>query len=97
MTSLILDSSTLFNDTDRVSFANEIARVLKADGRYFMLCFSDKEPTNWGGPRRITREEIEATFASRFKINYIRDAFLATRIHKNGGRAHLTSATRKSE
>lgn len=94
----VIDSGLFhtFNDTDRGSFANEIARVLKADGRYFMLCFSDKEPTDWGGPRRITREEIEQTFASRFKINYVRDAFFATRMHKNGGRAYLTSATRKS-
>jgi hypothetical protein len=62
-----------------------------------MLCFSDKEPTNWGGPRRITKEEIETTFSSLFNINYIKDAYFATRIHNNGGRAYLTSATRKSE
>ena len=86
-----------FNHSDRVSFANEIARVLKPNGSYFMLCFSDKEPTNWGGPRRLTREEIVATFASLFKINYIRDSVFATRLHENGGRAYLTSATKKSE
>lgn len=94
----VIDSGLFhtFNDSDRVSFANEIARVLKADGRYFMLCFSDKEPTNWGGPRRITREEIEATFSQLFKIYYIRDSFFATRIHDKGGKAYLTSATKKS-
>ena len=85
-----------FNDNDRVVFAREIARVLKTDGRYFMLCFSDKEPTSWGGPRRVTREEIEATFSPLFNIDYIKDAYFATRIHKNGGRAYLTSATKKS-
>jgi len=85
-----------FNDNDRVDFASEIARVLKQDGRYFMLCFSDKEPTNWGGPRRITKEEIETTFSPFFDINYIREAYFATRIHNSGGRAYLTSATKKS-
>jgi hypothetical protein len=60
-----------------------------------MLCFSDKEPTSWGGPRRVTKEEIEATFSLFFNINYIRDDYFATRIHNNGGRAYLTSATRK--
>jgi len=64
--------------------------------KYFMLCFSDKEPTNWGGPRRVTREEIEATFSPLFNIDYIKDAYFATRIHNNGGRAYLTSATKKS-
>jgi SAM-dependent methyltransferase len=85
-----------FNDVDRIAFARQIARVLKTGGRYFMLCFSDKEPTNWGGPRRITREEIETTFSPLFNINYIKDAYFATRIHNNGGRAYLTSATKKS-
>jgi SAM-dependent methyltransferase len=73
-----------FSDNERLVFAHEIARVLTTNGRYFMLCFSDKEPTNWGGPRRITRAEIEATFSPLFKVNYIRDAFFATRIHNNG-------------
>ena len=85
-----------FSDNERLVFAREIARVLTTNGRYFMLCFSDKEPTNWGGPRRITKAEIEATFSPLFKVNYIRDAFFATRIHNNGGRAYLTSATKKS-
>ena len=84
-----------FNDNDRVVFASEIARVLKANGGYFMLCFSDKEPTNWGGPRRVSKEEIEATFSPLFNINYIKDAHFATRIHTQGGRAYLTSATKK--
>ena len=85
-----------FNDNDRAVFALEIACVLKTDGKYFMLCFSDKEPTNWGGPRRVTREEIEATFSPLFNIDYIKDAYFATRIHNNGGRAYLTSATKES-
>jgi ubiquinone/menaquinone biosynthesis C-methylase UbiE len=85
-----------FSDNERLVFAHEIARVLTTNGRYFMLCFSDKEPTSWGGPRRITREEIETTFSPLFNINYIKGAYFATRIHDNGGRAYMTSATRKS-
>ena len=85
-----------FNDNDRVVFAREITRVIKTSGRYFMLCFSDREPTDWGGPRRVTREEIEATFSPLFNINYIKDTYFATRIHNDGGRAYLTSATKKS-
>jgi SAM-dependent methyltransferase len=84
-----------FNDHDRLTFAQEIARILRTNGGYYMLCFSDKEPTNWGGPRRVTKEEIEATFSPFFYINYIRDDYFATRIHNNGGRGYLTSAIRK--
>ena len=83
-----------FQDSERTVFAREIARVLREGGKYFMLCFSEKEPTDWGGPRRVTRREIEETFSPRFKINYIRDSSFATRIHDKGGMAYLTSATR---
>ena len=93
----VIDSGLFhtFTDEDRPRFAAEIARVLQSDGRYFMLCFSDKEPTGWGGPRRVTKMEIEQTFSPFFKINYVRDVFFATRIHDNGGKAYLTSATKR--
>jgi ubiquinone/menaquinone biosynthesis C-methylase UbiE len=85
-----------FNDNDRPVYAREIARVLAPNGKYFMLCFSEKEPTNWGGPRRVTKKEIEATFSPLFKINYIKDVLFATRFHNDGGKAYLTSATKNS-
>jgi len=92
----VIDSGLFhtFTDNDRPVYAREIARVLVTGGRYFMLCFSEKEPTNWGGPRRITRKEIETTFSPLFKINYIKDAYFATRFHTNGGKAYLTSASK---
>jgi len=92
----VIDSGLFhtFSDDDRPSYAREIARVLALRGRYFMLCFSEKDPPGWGGPRRVTREEIETTFTPLFNINYIRDASFATRIHNNGGKAYLISATK---
>jgi ubiquinone/menaquinone biosynthesis C-methylase UbiE len=86
----------IFTDKDRPVYAREVARVLAKRGRYFMLCFSEKEPTDWGGPRRITREEIEKTFSPAFKINYIKETTFATRMHNSGGRAYLTTATKLS-
>jgi len=43
----VIDSGLFhtFTDNDRPSYAREIARVLVTRGRYFMLCFSEKEPT----------------------------------------------------
>jgi SAM-dependent methyltransferase len=94
----VIDSGLFhtFTDNDRPTYAHEIARVLVPGGKYFMLCFSEKEPTGWGGPRRVARGEIDATLSPFFKINYIRDALFATRFHNDGGRAYLTSATRRS-
>ena len=94
----VIDSGLFhtFPDADRPVYAREVARVLARRGKYFMLCFSEKEPTNWGGPRRVTKQEIESTFSPMFNIYYIRDALFATRFHSNGGKAYLTSAIRIS-
>lgn len=92
----IVDSGLFhtFSDEDRTTYVGEIGRVLRTGGKYFMLCFSEKEPTDWGGPRRITRREIENSLRRLFQINYIRDASFATRIHDKGGKAYITSASR---
>jgi len=94
----VIDSGLFhtFPDDDRSVYAREVARILSPKGRYFMLCFSEKEPTNWGGPRRVSRQEIESTFSLLFDINYIRDVLFATRFHSSGGKAYLTSAVRIS-
>jgi ubiquinone/menaquinone biosynthesis C-methylase UbiE len=85
-----------FDDTRRRRFVEEIARVTKPGGTYFILCFSDKEPTNWGGPRRVSRKELLTFLSPSFTVNYVRDELFATRIHNEGGKAYLASATRKS-
>ena len=92
----VIDSGLFhtFPDDQRMIFVGEIGRVLRTGGKYFMQCFSEKEPTDWGGPRRITRGEIEQALSRLFRISYIRDALFDTRIHEKGGRAYLTSATR---
>jgi len=81
------------DDDERPIFARQIRRVLVHGGKYFMLCFSDKEPGN-EGPRRISKKEIEETFSKMFRINYIKDAFFATKWDKKGPKAYLTSMTK---
>jgi SAM-dependent methyltransferase len=83
-----------FHDNERPVYANEVAKSLREGGKYFMMCFSENEPTDWGGPRRVSRAEIRDTFSPLFQINYILDALFATRIHDKGGKAYLTSATK---
>ncbi len=85
-----------FTDDERPVYVREVRRVLEMGGGYFMMCFSDKEPTDWGGPRRVSRREILESFSENFKINYVREARFATKVHRNGGLAYLTSATRTS-
>jgi ubiquinone/menaquinone biosynthesis C-methylase UbiE len=90
----VIIDSFLFHtiaDEERPVFARQVYRVLKPGGKYFMLCFSDKDPGG-PGPRRISKAEIEGTFAPLFKIVYIADSTLVA----NTGRraAYLLSAVR---
>ncbi len=91
----IIDSGLFhtLGDDERPLFAKQIGRVLVNGGNYFMLCFSDKEP-GFEGPRRIRKQEIEETFSGIFRINYIRDAFFASKLHREGAKAYLTSMTK---
>ena len=80
-----------FSDEDRKLFTKSLKAALKKSGTYFMLCFSDKEPSDWGGPRRVTKDEIRETFSSGWKINYIREARFSTLFNDEGGYAWLSS------
>jgi hypothetical protein len=68
--------------------------VLGDGGSYFMLCFSDKE-REFSGPRRISKKEIEETFSSLFRINYIRDTIFGDTFHRKGARGYITYATKE--
>jgi ubiquinone/menaquinone biosynthesis C-methylase UbiE len=80
-----------FKDEERPIFAKQVYRVLKPGGKYFMLCFSDKDPAG-PGPRRISKAEIEHTFTPLFKIIYIADSSLVANTGKR--EAYLLSAVR---
>jgi SAM-dependent methyltransferase len=68
----VIDSGLfhVFSDGDRRRYVAGIAKVLKPQGRFFLLCFSDAEPGTQG-PRRITRGEIDATFADGWTIESV--------------------------
>ena len=84
----------VFSDGERVSFAKSLRVVLNPEGVYFMLCFSDSEPSDWGGPRRVTREEIRETFSSGWRVNWINAGRFESKYHDEGGHAWLSSITR---
>ena len=81
------------SDEDRPLFAVSLAAVLSQKGKYFMLCFSDREPAGYG-PRRISKKEIEDTFRDGWSINYIRPAVFESRSRAEGPRAWLSSISK---
>jgi len=57
----------VFDDADRARYVTSLAAVTEPGGTYYMMCFSDSQPGDWG-PRRVHREEIEDAFADGWEI-----------------------------
>jgi len=68
----IVDSGLfhVFSDDDRRRYVAGLAHVTNPGGRLFLQCFSDEEPGDFG-PRRVSREELYAAFASGWSIESI--------------------------
>jgi len=81
-------------DEDRLVFLDNLAAILSPAGKYFMLCFSDREPAGYG-PRRITEREIRETFSDGWSIRYIRPATFESNTRAQGPYAWLSSITKK--
>lgn len=83
----------VFDDAERTPFVNGLRAVLVPGGRYFLLCFSDRQPGDWG-PRRIREQEIRDAFASGWRVDSIEATTLDINIDPAGARAWLAQITR---
>ncbi len=68
----VLDSGLfhVLKDTDRPRFVDNLRTVMKPGGRYFMMCYSDRQPGDFG-PRRVTQDEIRASFKDGWSVDSI--------------------------
>lgn len=82
-----------FDDDERPRYAKSLLGVLEPPGRVHILCFSEREPADWGGPRRVTRPEIRATFRAPWQVRSIRAERFATRFEDGRGEAWLATLT----
>jgi cyclopropane fatty-acyl-phospholipid synthase-like methyltransferase len=82
-----------FTDAERVAYVDNLRAVLVRGGRYFMLCFSDRQPGDQG-PRRVTPDEITTSFADGWRIDLIEPATIEITTDPAGIRAWLVAATR---
>jgi 2-polyprenyl-3-methyl-5-hydroxy-6-metoxy-1,4-benzoquinol methylase len=85
----------IFEDHDRHSFVGNLRTAIRPGGRYFMLCFSDLQLGN-AGPRRVTQDEIRASFNKGWQVDSIEPARIDITIHPNGVLAWLACITRDS-
>jgi ubiquinone/menaquinone biosynthesis C-methylase UbiE len=83
----------VLEDDDRRSFVESLTAVIRPGGRYFMLCFSERQPGHVG-PRRVTRDEIKASFEKTWHVDSIEPATFDLTISPNGALAWLSCLTR---
>jgi cyclopropane fatty-acyl-phospholipid synthase-like methyltransferase len=83
----------VFDDHDRADFVRSLQATVVAGGRYFMLCFSDQQPGDWG-PRRVSKAEIESSFANDWRIDSIEASRIEITIDPEGALAWLVSITK---
>jgi SAM-dependent methyltransferase len=71
----VVDSALfhVFEDEHRVRYVESLRAAVRAGGSCHLLCFSEREPGPWP-PRRVSREEIRASFAAGWDIDRIRAA-----------------------
>jgi SAM-dependent methyltransferase/DNA-binding MarR family transcriptional regulator len=83
----------IFDDHDRARYVDSLRAVIPPGGRYFMLCFSDRQPGQLG-PRRVTEEEIRASFAEGWTVDAIEAAEMDLTTGPGGALAWRTKLTR---
>ncbi len=84
----------VFDDDERERYVGSLAEVVPPGGRYHMLCFSDRQPGDWG-PRRVTQDEIRVAFSTEWSIESIEPAIIDLTWDPAGAMAWLVAATRK--
>jgi len=91
----------VFSDGDRQRYVEGLAHVLEPGGRLFLMCFSDAEP-GIEGPRRVSRQELNDTFADGWIVESIQPvqieispAFTEVKFSEGGPKAWFAIIRRK--
>ena len=68
----VIDSGLfhVFDDDDRARYVGSLRAATAPGGRVYLLCFSDRFPPGFG-PRRVSEEEIRASFSDGWTIEAI--------------------------
>ena len=78
----VIDSGLfhVFDDGARSQYVDGVSTVLREGGHLHLMCFSDRQPGDWG-PRRVTEGELRAAFRDGWQI----DSLAADRFDLNPG------------
>jgi len=73
---VVVDSGLfhVFDDAQRQAYVRGLGSVLVPGGHCYLMCFSEQTPGEWG-PRRVTKDELCASFDAGWTIESIRAAY----------------------
>jgi len=83
----------VLDDHERGRYIRSLADVVPPGGRYHMLCFSDRQPGDWG-PRRVTQDEIRVALSAGWRIESIEPTVIDLTWDTAGALAWQVVATR---
>jgi SAM-dependent methyltransferase len=68
----VIDSGVfhVFDDEDRGRYVASLASVLRSGGHCYLMCFSDRQPGEFG-PRRVRQGELRAAFTDGWTVTSI--------------------------
>lgn len=94
----VLDSGLfhVFNDEHRAAYVNGLEVVTRPGARYFMLCFSEHQPGDFG-PRRVTQQEIRQSFSHGWRIESIEMSKIEANLGREEIMAWLARITREGD
>lgn len=84
----------VFDGAARAAYVEGLRAVIRPDGRYFMLCFSDRQSGEWGRVHKVARDEIGASFAEGWRIDSVEPSTIDITTDPDGIRAWLVALTR---
>lgn len=92
----VLDSGWfhVFSDEHRAAYVEGLKVVTRPGAHYFMLCFSEHQPGDFG-PRRVTQPEIRQSFNAGWRVESIEMKKLHTNLGPEGIIAWLAHITRE--
>jgi cyclopropane fatty-acyl-phospholipid synthase-like methyltransferase len=91
----VIDSGLfhVFDDDDRARLVDSLKGIIPTDGRYYMLCFSERQPGE-SGPRRVTQDEIRSSFADGWRVDSIEPSRMEVNIPPGIAQSWLATITR---
>ena len=92
----VLDSGLfhVFDDESRAKYVEALGAVVEPGGRFFLCCFSDRQPGDWG-PRRVSEGDIRHSFGHGWEVESIQAARFVTNLDPPFAEAWLATITRR--